>query len=222
MISGPVIPGPMMLAGFPLWRLDKVLVLASGSRTRRDMLLAAGIPLEVEAADIDERLAEAGSSPDASPETVPATLAQHLAGAKALAVSSANPDRLVLGADQTLACEGRMLHKPETREDAVRQVSYLSGRTHQLHAAMAIARNGRIIASGVSVARLTMRPLSPGFIEAYVDATMPDILSSVGGYQIEGLGAHLFERTEGDHFTILGLPLQEVLKALRELEAVWH
>jgi septum formation protein len=218
-ISGEVIP-----ADFPLWRLDKPLVLASGSATRRDMLLAAGIPLEVSVSNIDERQAEAEAKAGsgASLATFPVALAQHLAAAKAVSVSRLNPDRLVLGADQTLACEAQTLHKPAGRDDATRQLSYLSARTHQLHAAMAIARNGEIIASGVSTARLTMRALSPAFIETYVDAAMPDLLASVGGYQIEGLGIHLFERIEGDHFTILGLPLREVLKALRELDALWH
>jgi septum formation protein len=210
------------VSNFPLWRLDKALVLASGSRTRRDMLLAAGIPLEVQVSDIDERQAEAvaRSGPDASPDTFPITLAQQLAVAKALDVSRLNPDRLVLGADQTLSCETQILHKPARREDAVRQLSHLSGKTHQLHSAMAIASHGQIVASGISSATLAMRALLPDFIEVYVDATIPDILSSVGGYQIEGLGLHLFAQIEGDHFTILGLPLLQVLKALRELEAL--
>lgn len=193
-------------------------MLASGSHTRRDMLLAAGIPLEVRIAAIDERQVEAelGPSPD------PQDLARHLATAKALDVSALQPERLVLGADQTLACDNRILHKPATRDDAVRQLSGLSGRSHELHAAMAIARDGVVFASGVSTARLTMRVLSPDFIETYVDATLPDILSSVGCYQIEGRGIHLFERIEGDHFTILGLPLQKVLEALRRQGALWH
>ena len=212
----------MAMTGFPLWRPEKPLVLASGSATRREMLLAAGIPLEVRASDIDERQAEAGarSSPDVSPDTFPAALAQHLAVAKALDVSRQTPDRLVLGADQTLSCDGMVLHKPAGRVEAVRQLSRLSGRSHQLHAAMAIARNGAVLASGCASVRLTMRILSPDFIGTYVDATMPDILSSVGGYQIEGLGIQLFAQVEGDHFTILGLPLLDVLNALRELEAL--
>ncbi|KPH75086.1 Maf family protein [Bosea vaviloviae] len=197
-----------------LWLCDQPLLLASGSATRRDMLLAAGMPVEIVKPEIDERTVEAPLiAADAAPEAVAAALAC----AKALAISQARPGRLVLGADQTLTCEGEAFHKPATRMAAADQIAALSGRTHELHSAFVIARDGATVAEGVAVARLTMRALSPGFIISYLDAAGDAALSSVGGYQVEGLGAQLFERIEGDHFTILGLPLLAVLAALRDL-----
>lgn len=214
----------MDAAAFPFWRLAEPLVLASASQIRRDMLLAAGIPLQVRTSSIDERLVErtARASAPEDETDFPVALSRYLAGAKALNVSLACPGRLVLGADQTLSSQERVFHKPDNRAGAIAQITDLSGRTHQLNAAMALARDGEIIASAVMSARLTMRALSRAFIVRYVDATLPGILSSVGGYQLEGAGIQLFERIEGDHFTILGLPLQEVLRALRKLDAIWH
>lgn len=198
-----------------LWLSDQPLLLASGSAARRDMLLAAGVPVEIVKPEIDERAVEA---PLIAAGAAPEAVAAALACAKALAVSQARPGRLVLGADQTLTCEGEAFHKPATRMAAADQIAALSGRTHQLHSAFVIARDGAAVVEGVAVARLTMRVLSPGFILGYLDATGDAALSSVGGYQVEGLGAQLFERIEGDHFTILGLPLLAVLAALRDLD----
>lgn len=198
-----------------LWLSDQPLLLASGSATRRDMLLAAGVPVEIAKPEIDERAVEAplraaGAAPDA--------VASALARAKALVVSQARPGRLVLGADQTLTCDGEAFHKPATRMAAADQIAALSGRTHELHSAFVIARDDAVVAEGVAVARLAMRVLSPDVILRYLDIVADAALLSVGGYQLEGLGAQLFERIEGDHFTILGLPLLAVLAALRDLD----
>lgn len=196
-----------------LWLAEMPLVLASGSTTRRDMLWAAGIPVETVKPDIDEReveqpLRSEGASEDA--------IAAALACAKALAVSLAHPSRYVLGADQTLACDGVAHHKPADLAAATRQLALLSGREHQLHSAFVLIRDGEIISEGLQSATLSMRPLTEAYISAYVATAGSAILSSVGGYQLEGLGIQLFERVEGDHFTILGLPLLAVLEALRE------
>ncbi|CAN5226418.1 Maf-like protein [soil metagenome] len=196
------------------WLAAEPLLLASGSATRRDMLVAAGIPVEIVRPTIDERTIEApliaaGSPPDA--------IAAALACAKALAVSQANPGRLVLGADQTLTCDGEAFHKPATRMAAADQIAALAGRTHELHSAFVLAQDGSPVIEGVAVARLTMRDLSPDFIVSYLDQVGDATLASVGGYRIEGEGAQLFESIEGDHFTILGLPLLAVLAALRDL-----
>jgi len=201
----------------PLWLAATPLLLASGSATRRDMLAAAGIPIAVVKPQIDERAVEvpllaAGSPPDA--------VAAALACAKALAVSQDHPGRLVLGADQTLTCDGAAFHKPATLAQAADQIAALAGRTHELHSAFVLARDGAPLVEGVAIARLTMRPLSADIIARYLEGAGPAALSSVGGYQIEGLGAQLFDRIEGDHFTILGLPLLAVFVALRDLDVL--
>lgn len=214
-MTGQALIGKVPIGNAPLWLSDQPLLLASGSTTRRDMLLAAGVPVEIVKPGIDERAVEAPLLAASNP---PEAVAAALAGAKALAVSQARPGRHVLGADQTLTCDGEAFHKPPTRMAAADQIAALSGRTHELHSAFVIARDGSPVAEGVAVAHLTMRPLSPGFILGYLDAVGDAALSSVGGYQVEGAGAQLFERIDGDHFTILGLPLLAVLAALRDLD----
>lgn len=196
-----------------LWRAAQPLLLASGSVTRAEMLRAAGLPVETLRPDIDERAAEA---PLLEQGVQGEAIAAALACAKALAVSVMKPGRFVLGADQTLTCEGRTFHKPDDLAAAAAQIAALSGREHVLHSGFVLARDGEILAEGVQEARLTMRALEPDFIATYVGLAGPALLSSVGGYQLEGLGAQLFSAVEGDHFTILGLPLLAVLDALRD------
>jgi septum formation protein len=200
-----------------LWLWPAPLLLASGSATRRAMLQAAGIPLECQSPRVDERAIEADVL---AVHPAGKNLAAVLAAAKCSEVSVRQPSRLVLGADQTLHCDGRLFHKPADAASARAQIAALAGRTHVLTSAFAIGKAGRVLATGRSTARLTMRPLNDHFISAYVDVAGPAVTSSVGAYQVEAFGAHLFARIEGDHFTILGLPLLRVLSALRRLGAV--
>jgi septum formation protein len=193
------------------------IVLASGSRFRKAMLEAAGVDIDVVPADIDERAVEMPlEGTGASPEDV----AQVLAEAKALDVSERKPGRLVLGCDQTLSLGDELFHKPKDMEDARRHVLKLSGRTHQLNSAAVLARNGQALWRDVGIARLTMRKLEPAFIGRHLARVGPMALNSVGAYQIEGEGIQLFEKIEGDHFTIVGLPLLAVLKELRAMGAI--
>ena len=193
------------------------IVLASGSRFRKAMLEAAGVDIDVAPARIDERAVEKTlEGTGASPEDV----AQVLAEAKALEVSERHPGRLVLGCDQTLSLDDELFHKPRDMEDARRHLLKLSGRTHQLNSAAVLARNGEALWRDVGIARLTMRKLEPGFIGRHLARVGPMALNSVGAYQIEGEGIQLFDKVEGDHFTIVGLPLLPLLKELRDLGAI--
>jgi septum formation protein len=193
-----------------LWLAAAPLVLASSSAVRRKLLEAAGIPVEVRPASLDERAIEA-SAPSNNPSTVAALLAR----AKALQVAKDGPGRLVVGADQTLALGARRFDKPANRAAARAQLQALAGQTHELHAAVAVTRAEDVLFEHVAVARLTMRPLSDVVLDRYLDAAGAAVTASVGGYQLEALGVHLFERIEGDHFTILGLPLLPLLAYLR-------
>jgi septum formation protein len=186
------------------------LILASQSRARQTLLANAGIDFEAIPADIDERAVQQGSGLSA-----PVDIAALLAGEKALAVSVRLPGRFVVGADQTLALGEQLFSKPAGRAHAAEQLRALAGRSHDLHSAVAVARNGKILFSDVSAAQMTMRQLTGADIRAYLDHAGEAVTSSVGAYQLEGLGVHLFERIEGDHFTILGLPLLPLLAFLR-------
>jgi septum formation protein len=194
-----------------LWIDDQPLVLASRSDVRGKILAAAGLRFVIRPSEIDERAIEAGlGGADA------ASVARHLARAKAEAVASSLPGRLVLGADQTLARGDERFSKPADRAAATAQLTALRGRTHELHSALALTRDGELLFSHVETARLTVRPFSDEFLEDYLDMMGDAALASVGGYQLEGIGVHLFERVEGDYFTILGLPLLPLLAFLRE------
>ncbi len=193
------------------WRGTAPLVLASQSPARQGLLRAAGIPFEICAAAIDERGIEA---PLVASGANAADIALHLSRAKALPVSMKMPGRLVIGADQTLCLEGRLFAKPDGRAAATAQLEALSGRTHELYSGCCVARENTLLFETVGVARLSCRRLSPAFIDAYL--ALAGDLGSAGVYRIEGPGVHLFDAIEGDHATILGLPLLPLLKFLRE------
>jgi septum formation protein len=193
-----------------VWQGNERLVLASRSRARQLLLANAGIDFEAIPADIDERAAQQSAGLSA-----PADIAVLLARAKAVAVSIQKPDRYVVGADQTLALGQRLFNKPSGRLEAAEQLRGLAGRTHELNSAVAVAHGGEIVFVHVALARMTVRPLNEVEIEAYLTHAGEAVTSSVGAYQLEGLGVHLFERIDGDHFTILGLPLLPLLAFLR-------
>jgi septum formation protein len=193
-----------------LWREKNPLILASQSRARQTLLANAGINFEAVPAEIDERAVQ-----QASNLTAPAEIAKLLAREKSLAVSAQLPSRLIIGADQTLALGSRLFSKPAGRAQAAEQLRALAGGTHELHSAVAVARDGKILFDNVTSARMTMRNLGEAEINAYLDQAGEAVTSSVGAYQLEGLGVHLFEHIEGDHFTILGLPLLPLLAFLR-------
>lgn len=188
-----------------------MIVLASQSASRRAMLEAASIPFTAIPAHIDERALERDLE-GAPPEAV----ALALASAKALAVSADNPDALVLGSDSLVEVEGRRFDKPASRADAAAHLRFFSGKIMRLHSAAALAREGEIVWQQASMASLHVIAMSDGFIEAYLDAEWPAVAGIVGVFRIEARGVQLFERIEGDHFTILGMPLLAVLRALRE------
>lgn len=194
----------------PLWLAAAPLILASRSHVRRALLESAGVPVEVLPADIDERAVEAQA-----PLQAPVAIAALLAREKALATARQKPESLVLGADQILSLEGRRFSKPADRSAARAQLRALSGRTHELYSAIAFAQDATVLFEHVAVARLTMRALSDRFAQNYLDAVGEAATASVGAYQLEGLGIQLFERVDGDYFTILGLPLMTALDFLR-------
>ena len=197
-----------------LWMLDEPLILASGSAARAEMLRGVGVPFEIDRPTLDERAVEA---PLRAAGAGGAQIAAALALAKALEVSARHPGRYVLGGDQTLQADADLLSKPNGRAGAKEHLRLLSGRSHQLHAAAVLARDGETLLSLSEVATLTMRSLSEDFIETYLNAAGEAVLGSVGAYQIEGLGLHLFERIEGQHPVIMGLPLQPLMEGLRKL-----
>jgi septum formation protein len=189
------------------------LILASASPARAKMLEAAGVPIEIVPARVDEselKLSLQATGAD------PAEVAVALAELKALQVSRGRPGRLVLGADQMLDCDGDWFDKPIDRGAAAEQLRRLRGRSHRLTSAAVLARDGVRIWHHAAAAQLRMRQFTDAFLESYLDQASEAILGSVGAYQLEGLGAQMFERTDGDFFVILGLPLLPVLDILRE------
>lgn len=194
----------------PLWLARDPLLLASKSSTRRALLVAAGVAVEIEPAMIDERAIEAQTGSKDAKEA-----AKLLAGEKASVVASNKPGRIVLGADQTLSLGERRFSKAADRAAARAQLQALRGKTHMLHSALTVARDGNVLFEHSDTARLTMRAFSDEFLENYLDAVGSAASSSVGGYQLEGAGIQLFDKVEGDHSTILGLPLLPLLHWLR-------
>ena len=193
-----------------LWRGKEPLILASQSKARQILLANAGITFESDPAEIDEREIQASSGLSA-----PGDIASLLAREKARVVSARRQGRYIVGADQTLALGTRIFSKPSGRSQAADQLRALSGHRHELYAAVAVARDGKLLFEHISIARMTMRPLGDAEIDSYLEEAGDAVTSSVGAYQFEGLGIHLFDRIEGDHFTILGLPLLALLAFLR-------
>ncbi len=189
------------------------IILASGSATRRAMLEAAGVPAEIDPASVDEGEVKAALRADGADA---AAVAEALAEVKARQVSRRHPGRIVIGADQMLDCEGRWFDKPEDRAQARRQLLELRGRAHVLISTAVAVRDGARIWHGSDRARLLMRPFSEAFLDTYLDRVGSAATRSVGGYQVEGPGVQLFAAIEGNHFTILGLPLLPLLAFLRE------
>ncbi|WP_026785137.1 Maf family protein [Pleomorphomonas koreensis] len=187
------------------------LILASASPARAALLTGAGLIFKRVPADVDERLVEEDLGGLGA-----ADVAQALADVKAVEVSMRRPGDLVIGADQTLALGDERFHKPRDREEAGRQLTRLSGRSHELHSALSLARGGEVLHRAVDSARLTMRPLSARFISHYLAVVGEAAVGSVGAYQLEGYGVQLFSAVDGNHFTILGLPLLPLLHFLRE------
>jgi septum formation protein len=188
--------------------MTEPIVLASRSATRRAMLTAAGVPLEVVSASVDEDLIKAAMLAEDAP---PRDIADALAEAKARKGSGKRPDALVIGADQVLVCDGQILSKPTSPDATMEQLRFLSGKEHRLISAVVVYLGGEPQWRHVDVARLTMRRLSEAYLQGYVTRNWQEVRHSVGGYQIETEGIRLFESVKGSHFTILGLPMVELL-----------
>ncbi len=193
----------------------KQIILASGSKHRAQLLESAGLAIVAEPARIDERAVEA---PLLKSDLEPGDIAQILAEAKAQDVSSRHNESLVIGCDQTLSLDGCLFHKPQDMQDARKHLLSFSGKTHQLNSAIVLVRNGETLWRHVSIAHMSVRKLSPKFIGQYLARAGDAALTSVGAYQIENIGIQLFDKIDGDYFTIIGLPLLPLLKKLRQMD----
>jgi septum formation protein len=199
----------------PLWLAAEPLILASQSKVRRALIEAAGIPVEIRPAHLNERAIERQVA-SGDPGEVALTLARE----KARTVAAMSGPGIVVGCDQTLALGQERFSKPADRAAARAQLLAMRGRTHQLHSAIAVCRNGSVTFNHVTAAQLTMRAFSEEFLEAYLDAAGSLVTETVGAYHLERTGIHLFEKVEGDNFTILGLPLLPLLGHLRQQGAL--
>ncbi|VVS99617.1 Maf-like protein [Rhizobium sp. EC-SD404] len=193
------------------------IILASSSPFRRQLLQNAGVAFDVVPAEVDERALEA---PLADSGATPEDVALVLAVAKAVDVSQRSPGAWVIGSDQTLSLDDEVFHKPEDMEGARRHLLKLSGKTHSLNSAIVLARDGKAVWRHMSTAAMTMRSLDPGFIGRHLASVGDIALKSVGAYQLEGKGIQLFEKIDGDYFTIVGLPLLPLLAELRRVGAI--
>ena len=191
-------------------KTDERLILASRSAARRAMLTGAGVPYTAQDAGVDEDAIKASLD-----GIDPAELALELARAKALAVSRHDPEAWVLGSDQTLDFDGGMVSKAKDLSEARHRLQSMRGHTHHLNSGVALAWGGAVVWSGVDTARMTMRRFTDEFLDAYLEAEGEGLLGSVGCYRLEGMGSQLFDRVEGDYFTVLGMPLWPVLAELR-------
>jgi len=189
-----------------------MIVLASQSASRKAMLEAAGVEFEACPAHLDERGIESAMA-DARPEAI----ARELAAQKALAVSRERPGALVLGSDSLVEVAGRRFDKPGSRSEAAEHLHWFAGKLMRLHSAAALARNDSLVWQGDAVASLNIIDMSDRFIEVYLDAEWPAVAGCVGVFRIEARGVQLFSAIDGDHFTVLGMPLLKVLAALRDL-----
>lgn len=190
------------------------LILASGSKVRAMLLTHAGLEFSVQDSRVDEDAVKRGFT-GGSDENATDVLALELAAAKAQAVSKAAPDAFVIGADQILSCDQARFDKPRDMDEARDNLKIFRGRTHILHSGIAIAKSGELLWSFSDRALLTMRDFSDAFLDRYLDALGEKVRTSVGCYQLEGPGIQLFEKIDGDYFTILGLPLLPLLGELR-------
>jgi septum formation protein len=197
--------------------MNAKLILASKSIHRKNLMENAGLVFDICPAAIDERAIEAAIE---NTGTLPKEVALILASAKALDVSQQNSDSYVIGSDQTLSLGDEMFHKPDDMEQARRTLLKLSGKTHSLNSAISIAKDGETLWQHVSIAELTMRDMSPDYIGRHLAKAGDDVLSSVGAYQLEQHGINLFEKIDGDFFTIVGLPMLPLLAKLRELNII--
>ncbi len=185
------------------------LILASGSSIRRKMLEDAGLEFEVVRPDVDEERVKAQ-------ETEPGKIARELAEAKAVAVSASRPGNWVIGSDSVVAAGDRLFNKPANCEEAAEHLRFFSGKPMLLTSSVALAREGQIHWSHVGLAELMVRDLSDDFIHAYLKEEWPEVGYTVGVFRMEGPGVQLFDSVAGDHFTVLGMPLIPLLKALRQ------
>ncbi len=189
------------------------IILASGSQTRADLMRGAGLTFDVRAANIDERAVEAALSVD---DMLPEDIATLLAESKAKQVSNLESGAMIIGADQVLALGDERFNKPVDMDAARRQLLALSGKTHSLHSAVVCVKDGETLWRHVSTAHLTMRAFDGVTVGRYLARAGEDALKSVGCYQLEGVGIQLFDRLEGDYFTILGMPMLPLLAFLRD------
>lgn len=193
------------------------IILASTSPFRRQLLENAGLKIQAVAPEVDERaIEETLQDSDMNPEDVALILAE----AKATDVSERFPDMWVIGGDQTLSLGDEVFHKPADMEGARRHLLALSGKTHQLNSAVVLARGGEAVWRHVAIARMTMRKLEPGFVGRHLSRVGDIAVKSVGAYQVEGEGIQLFEKIDGDYFTIVGLPMLPLLAQLRDLKVI--